>query len=688
MRTKVFLTTALLTIISAADVSAQAWDGDTLHGRDSILAEIADLKWRKKLNVADGFMKQGSYLNAIAVYEMVNKEKPKDIYTIEMLGEANYAIRYYSECAKWFGQIAAMDSTKYPYARYYLARSLKYDGQYEKAIAEFERFHKKEFMFKDPAWEEKMKEVKSTVADEVAGCRLALGYELQPPAKTIVENIGVKANHPLTDLSPQFISDSLLLFAALLPDSAFEAEDSTQSRFTRMLTSEKTADGWQDAKLFDFPYNTGDYHVGNGTFSADSQRFYFTKCFLVETGGIHCQIFESILSNGTWSEPAVLSEAVNGEFSSTHPMAALKSNGDEILFYSSNRSGGRGGFDIWQVTRDRSTGAFIDIQNAGLVINTYYDDVTPFFDSKTKTLYYSSEGRINIGGFDIYSSKLDSATGTWGEPQNMGIPINSSVDDLYFTLSENNRQKGFLVSNRPGGLSPKSPTCCDDIWSLRFPNPFVFVEGWVTDDSTGERVREGTVFIYDSKTDSLVASVPITEDGYYKVRLPGEKNFKVKAVSEKYFDSETTLSTENKEEGELLRNDIRMKKKPYSVGMKMGIVYYDFDKSKLRDDARPVLNNIVAMLKHYPAIIEIGGHTDEMGDIAYNMILSQRRAEAVYNYLVREGVPKDQLTQKGYGETQPVAPNKKPNGSDNPEGRQLNRRAEFSVVGEVKPLKQ
>lgn len=679
MRTKAFL--ALTILITASDAVFAQWEEDTLHGRDSIIAKIINLKWRKKLKVADELKSQANYLDAIVVYEMVNKDKPKDLYTLQQLGECNYAIRYYPECIKWFSLLAAADSVKYPYTRYYLARSLKYDGQYEKAIAEFERFHKKEFTFRDPSWEQKMKEVKSTVADEVAGCRLAMEYLLKPTRAT-VENVGAKVNHPLTDLSPHLIADSLLLFAALLPDSAFEAHDTTKTRFTRMLISRKTAEGWQDAKLFDFPYNTGDYHVGNGSFSPDKNIFYFTRCLQLESGSIRCQIYESALADGAWSEPVLLGEAVNtGDFSSTHPMAALNSKGDEMLFYSSNRPGGRGGFDIWITTRNRTTGLFTDIQNAGMVINTYYDDVTPFYDSRTKTLYFSSEGRINIGGFDIYSSKQDTL-GNWGEPQNMGIPINSSVDDIYFTLGED-RQRGFLVSNRPGGLSPKSPTCCDDIWAFKLPAPYVFVEGWVTDDSTGQRITEGTVNIYDAAADSLVASAPITADGYYKVKLPGEKTFRVKASSPDYFDAEVSVNTENKDEGELLRADVRMKKRPYRVGFRLGVVYYDFDKSKLRDDARPVLNNVVAVLKHYPAIVEIGGHTDEMGSDDYNMKLSLRRAEAVYNYLIRAGVPKEQLTQKGYGEKQAVAPNKKPDGRDNPEGRQLNRRAEFTVTGEL-----
>src|SRR6185436_15824200 len=145
--------------------------------------------------------------------------------------------------------------------------------------------------------------------------------------------------------------------------------------------------------------------------------------------------------------------------------------------------------------------------------------------------------------------------GNWGEPQNIGVPVNSSVDDLYFSLGEN-KSKGFLVSNRPGGLSPKSPTCCDDIWSFKLPPAIVNVEGYVTDDSTHERVREGLVEIYDAETDSLVASAPITADGYYKAKLKGDKNYKLKVTSPDYFDAEATVSTINREENETLQKDI------------------------------------------------------------------------------------------------------------------------------------
>lgn len=649
---------------------------------DSVLKQIAIKGWRKKLLIADQLLPSDP-ITAIRVYELVLKDKPKDLYTLQKLGEANYNLRHYPNAQKWFEQLLAADTVKYPFARYYLAKSLKYQGLYEKAIPEFNRFHASQPKLKKSSDIEKINDLKTRVAAEVEGCKLGMQYALEKPKRTEVENIGAKANHPLTDLSPRALNDSMLLYAALLPDSAFLTEDTTDKRFTRMLVAEKTPAGWQQTALYDFPYNSGHFHVGNGSFSVDGKRFYFTRCSEQEKGGIRCQIYESVKADTGWTEPVALNEAVNGDFSSTHPMSTVNEKGEEVLFYASTRPGGRGGFDIWQVTRD-ANGNFKDIQNPGATINTYYDEMTPYFDAKNKTLYFSSDGRINIGGQDIYFSKQN-ADGSWGEPQNMGIPVNSSVDDLYFALGEN-KQKGFLVSNRPGGLSPKSPTCCDDIWSFRFPPAIVFVEGWVTDDSTGERVREGTVDIYDAETDSLVASAPITADGYYKAKLKGDKSYKFKIASPDYFDGEAALSTVDKEEGETLQKDIQLKKRPYRVGLKMGIVYYDFDKSKLRDDSRPVLDNVVAILKHYPAIVEIGGHTDDMGDVAYNMKLSERRAEAVYNYLVREGVAKEQLTQKGYGETVPVAPNKKPDGKDDPEGRQLNRRAEFTVVGEVAPI--
>ncbi|GIV33385.1 MAG: cell envelope biogenesis protein OmpA [Chitinophagales bacterium] len=685
MQTLAFWMTLGLILNSLGGVKAQETPTDTvaMTAQDSLLMRVANMRWKKKILFADNLLSSGDHLNAILVYQMAQEEKPKDTYTLHQLAEANYAIRYYPEVIRWYENLLAIDSLRYPYARYYLAKSLKYNGDYQKAIEQFERFHKTEFKkIKRKADLERMAEIKSTIADEVEGCRMALSYQLEKPKNIYLKNLGPQVNHPLTDLSPRLLNDSLLLYAALLPDSAFAIDDTTLIRHTRLLLASLHDSIWSNSRLYDVPFNTGDYHIGNASPSPDGKRLYFTRCKETSMASMRCQIYETAFTDTGWSQPVLLGEGINGDFSSSHPMAALDRNGNEVLYYASTSPGGRGGYDLWFTIRDAS-GKYSAPQNLGFDLNTYADDITPFYDTATHTLYFSSEGRINIGGFDIYSSKQD-AQGNWSAPQHLGIPLNSSVDDLYYARGTNKR-KGFIVSNRPGGLSPKSPTCCDDIWEFRLPTAYAYVEGWVTDDSLGERIRQGTIYVYDAATDSLIASVPVADDGYFKVKLPGDRQFKLKATSPDFFDAESAVSTIDREDGELIRKDIKMKKKPYRVGFPLGVVYYDFDKSKLRDDARPVLSNVLAIMKNYPIIIEIGGHTDAVGTEEYNQKLSERRAEAVYNYLVREGIAPERLYQKGYGEKKNVAPNRLPNGKDNPEGRQLNRRAEFVVIGELAP---
>ena len=395
-----------------------------------------------------------------------------------------------------------------------------------------------------------------------------------------------------------------------------------------------------------------------------------------------CQIYESMYQDTGWSEPVLLGNGINGSgFTSSHPMVTLNKDSSEVLYFSSDMEAGRGGNDIWYSVREN--GSFGIPQNLGEIINTEYDEMTPYFDAKRKTLYFSSNGRINIGGFDIYSSEQDES-GNWSEPVNIGYPLNSSVDDLYYVLES--KKKGYLVSNRPGGMSLKSPTCCDDILSFRYPPTYVFLEGEVLEEGADKKIAvgEGRVQIYQIDNDSLVASLNLQSGGYFNFKLKGDKKYRVVATSRKYEETEILINTEDRDEGEVINQMLYMKKRPFWEGLNVGIVYYDFDRSKLRKDARPVLDTLVEILHQFPKmIIEVSGHTDDMGDSLYNIKLSNRRAEAVYNYLIRKDVHESQLVQKGYGETRPVAPNKQPDGSDNPEGRQLNRRTEFSVVGEL-----
>lgn len=154
-------------------------------------------------------------------------------------------------------------------------------------------------------------------------------------------------------------------------------------------------------------------------------------------------------------------------FTNTQPTMATSKVG-EILYWVSDRPNGEGGQDIWFSTIDKN-GKYSNPQSCGRKVNTAGNEATPFYDSKTGTLYFSSEGQIGMGGYDVFKTRGNQKK--WETSANMGYPVNSSVDDMYFVFDDNG-YTGYLVSNRPGTISVKSETCCDDIWRVEYPKKF------------------------------------------------------------------------------------------------------------------------------------------------------------------------------------------------------------------------
>lgn len=655
------------------------------NAEETQMDKVKKLRWKKKMKVAEAQFDQGSYYNAIEIYQMVVEEKDDHDCAAFMLGASYYLTRDYPNAEQWFKKGLELDSTGHPFARYYYAQSLKRQAKYEEAKTAFDQFRSTNEKKEDDV----IKQLKQSVDDEIAGCDLGLQFNAAP-IRVKVDHLDRTVNNPLSDFGPWPMSDDVLLYAALIADTLIDVTDTTlenTQRFARLYLTQKTGDSFSGSELYDAPWNSGSYHVGNATFSADKSRVVFTKCW--ETGNItamHCELWMSTITNGEWSEPIKLESGINGDdFSSTHPQLVFDASAKkDVLYYTSNRSDGEGGDDIWLAYAD-GKGKFGAPMNAGKAVNTSKDERTPFFDGADQTLYFSSNGHVNIGGFDVFASMKDSA-GELQDPVNIGYPLNSSVDDLYYTLLPNSRTKGFLVSNRVGGYNLKSPTCCDDILMFYYPPTHVFVEGKVLETGpTGNIVQGGVVYVYDKSNDSLVASVPVGSDGSYKIKLLGEKDYILVASSNKHYEKKIPISTFEREDGEVIKENIYLDRRAYYPGMLWGVVYYEFDKSKLREDARNTLDSLVLFLKDYPRVLlEVGGHTDSKGDSIYNIGLSNRRAEAVYNYLLNKQIPKEQLVTKGFGESKPVAPNEKEDGSDNPEGREQNRRTEFIILDEVK----
>ena len=393
-----------------------------------------------------------------------------------------------------------------------------------------------------------------------------------------------------------------------------------------------------------------------------------------------CKIYECDQTAGEWSDPVALGQNINFQtFTSTQPCIGVTRMG-EVLFWVSDRPGGSGGLDIWYSVRGKD-GSFTSAINAGRTINTPGNEITPFYDNRSGTLYFSSDGQVGIGGYDVF--KIKGNPKKWDkEATNLGYPLNSSVDDMYYVMDDNG-YTGYLVSNRMGTTSLKGATCCDDIWRFEFPKIVHYViKGNVYDQETHNPLPDVRVMFFDDKK-LQVAQAISKKDTLFSFNVIPNKTYFIKAAKDGYLTGTATITVTEKDANDTMNIDLNLKKIPVQA-IRIYNIYYGFDSATLRSQSFPSLDTLVDLMKDNPAIVvEIGSHTDSKGKQNYNIKLSQARAQSVVDYMISKGVSADRVKAQGYGDTQPVAPNKLPNGKDNPEGRALNRRTEFKVIGEI-----
>ncbi|HYV91894.1 MAG TPA: OmpA family protein [Chitinophagales bacterium] len=286
---------------------------------------------------------------------------------------------------------------------------------------------------------------------------------------------------------------------------------------------------------------------------------------------------------------------------------------------------------------------------------------------------------IGMGGEDIYKTK--GAQKRWDAATNLGSPTNSSVDDMYYSLDDNG-YTGYLVSNRPGTISVKSETCCDDIWRIEYPKKVYYaVRGNVYDQVTRELLPGAKVMFLDDKN-MQIGNATSRKDSLYFFNTRVGHTYSLKSTMDKYFTGSATFAVMEKDDNDTMRVDLFMKPIKNEV-IRIKNIYYKFDSATLQAESKVGLDSIYQILTENPQIkIELSSHTDSKGKHAYNMRLSQARAQSVVNYMIDRGIAADRLVPKGYGPDKPIAPNTMPDGkTDNPEGRALNRRTEFRVIG-------
>ena len=379
-------------------------------------------------------------------------------------------------------------------------------------------------------------------------------------------------------------------------------------------------------------------------------------------------IYISRYVNNQWTVPQKLNNNVNvNGYKAMQPFVTADG---KTLYYASDKPGGLGGTDIWKSDLDEK-GMPLNSTNLGSAINTANDEEAPYYGVNDHKLVYSSNGMVGMGGFDLFESF--NTDNTWSKPRNLGYPFNSSKDDLYYYPDDKDENLVYLSSDR-------ETECCLSLFKVYYYTPLL--NGLVIDCASNKPLRDAKVSLIDSISKQTVDSIYTNRTAKYSFKLSVKHAYVLRLEKEGYFTKNIQVPAINTNKSDTLYNPT-VCQQSFQVNKPIIInnIFYDFNKASLRIESQKVLNDLVLIMLDNPTIkVELSSHTDSFGSDTYNLGLSQERAQACVDYIVSKGVDPARIVAKGYGKTRPIQPNQFPDGRDNPNGRQMNRRTEFKVL--------
>ena len=569
-----------------------------------------------------------------------------------------------------------LDSMNNPKILYFKGYTLQHNNQFEDAIRYY-REYESAFADSKEKWDAKQK---------IKECEVGKALE-KDEINCFIDNLGIYVNGYFDDYRAIVANnDSILYFTTRrMRDKAEYAIDGKQKESIYMAYK-RGEDEFSQAEITGKPFRTIE---SLQTISRDGN---YAIVYNSKGGG---DLYEmKIGKKNLWTKPKPI-KAVN---SSAHETSASLSPSGDTLYFCSDRKSTFGEHDIYVSVRDKN-GKWTRPQNLGDVVNTPLDEISVFIDPQGKYLYFSSRGHKNMGGFDIFKTTF--ANGAWTEPENIGYPVNSPDDDVFFSISEDGKS-GYLSSNRGGGIGGQ------DIYKATFLGEhkqfFYLTENkYLAEQSLLARYEVQTVeveeekktivqgIVVDAKTrDPLFAAIELSDieqnqllatftsdsvDGNYVLSLPLGVNYGVSVKKEGYLYYSENFNISESAEARTITQIIPLKKIEINQIIVLKNIFFDVNKTTLKPESTTEIENAYKLLMDNPTIeIEISGHTDNTGSASNNKKLSEGRAAAVVNALIAKGIDPNRMKSAGYGPDQPVASNK------TEAGRAQNRRTEFKVV--------
>jgi outer membrane protein OmpA-like peptidoglycan-associated protein/tetratricopeptide (TPR) repeat protein len=488
---------------------------------------------------------------------------------------------------------------------------------------------------------------------------------MQNPVPFQPENLGTAVNSEYSEYWPALsVDEQMLMFTVMLPgqEPAGEGQLYLQEDFFYSTWREGR---WEPRIHAGSPLNTRD-NEGAQSLTADGKILWFTACNRRDGQGM-CDLYYSIWEDGGWTKPRNAGSPINSRFSEKHP--AISADGRK-LYFTSNRPGGKGSYDLWVSFRKGT--AWSDPVNLGDSVNTAGLEQSPFIHPDQHSLYFASTGWPGMGQGDLFKT-VRKQDGEWSRPRNLGYPINTHDDDMGLSLNARG-DLAYFASDRGEGTDT-------DIYTFKMPVeirpvPVSYMQGRVYDSRTMKGIR-AVLQLIDLDTEEAVMELEsFAGEGDYLLSLPADRDYALNVSADGYlFYSEHFTFTGQHSLAEPFQRDVPLEAIRVGSVVVLHNVFYATDSDELVEASRAELNKLFDFLQKNSEIgVEISGHTDNTGTPGHNQILSEQRALSVVDYLEQRGIETGRMKARGYGEERPLADN----GTE--EGRARNRRTELKII--------
>ncbi len=560
-------------------------------------------KYKQLIEDGDKAFAENNFFSAAIYYNQAILQDSSEASLQYKYAEASRLNYDYDIADHWYNKVYKKDPSGklFPECVFWLATIKKNKGKYKDAKKMFDKYAKKNKKKKDSYFVKKANQ-------EVAACDLAQILVSSPDKSIYVIHLDSSINSRVSEYAPMQV-DSLLYFSSLR--DAKDRDKKNNVNYNKIYTSIQDSIKWQKAIELDTLFNRQGIHTANTAFNKNFTKVYISRCEQKNAQEFICEIYSTEYKDGRWETLKKLPNEINVKgYTNTQPSVGFLGN-DEVLFFSSNRPGGEGKMDIWY-SKINSDGTYGKVENAGKKVNSIEDEITPFYCTPCNELFFSSTWHKGLGGFDIFKSEYKE--NNFEDPKNLGVPINSNYNDIYFSINSKKTQ-AFISSNRLGSYFEEKESCCNDIYMFKIPK---IDEPPVPVDST-------KIFITQMKL-----LVPLTL--YFHNDEPDKKTLTIttKKSYKKAWEEYTVMREQYKKE-----YSKGAKEKEYEHAVNDIDALFDDSVDAGMQDLERFAQLLIKVLKDKEKVtITMKGYCSPLASTDYNINLAKRRISSLKNYFL------------------------------------------------------